>query len=430
MAVVLVIGAGLASRLACAQSPQPYIPTNADRKLLAESAEIDSQLERRGLVYHLPELEQHLAQVAAPLLPAASPEYVNWRFRILREPLINAESFPNGSVYLNTGLLALLENDDQLAGVLAHEITHVAHRHTFQYFKSYRKKMVAMDLISIAWRPGVGAPVMMVIGDVSQFAMVVSVLGYGRELEREADDNAVALLTGSHRDPAQFARAFELLDERLDPEPVSTFYRDHAKSAERAARVLAMIHGAKAMHPGADPAYVARMAPAIRQNIGLDLESRRFRTAVARARRLVEVFPASPEDLYWLGEAYRSLGPRSTEPAAGERTDRGQNQAYRKAAKPTLEEENKALAATAEGKAAMAWSQSRAAESFEKAAALDARAAAPHLGLGLLYEQQNKRRDALAEYRKYLELVPSGAGDRMRVERRAEALRNGSEPLP
>jgi Flp pilus assembly protein TadD len=153
------------------------------------------------------------------------------------------------------------------------------------------------------------------------------------------------------------------------------------------------------------------------------MNSRRFRTAVARARRLVEVDARNPENLYLLGEAYRMLGPRSAEPTAAERTDRGQNAARRKVDKRTLDEEDGLLAATPEGAVAMRLSQSRAADCFQKAVELDGTLATPHLGLGALYERLGRKREALAEYSRYLDLAPRGAEDRLRVERRIQALR-------
>jgi len=395
--------------------------TVEDRKLLDEAAAIDRQLERSGMVYHNPEIEKYLADLAQPLLPSKSPGYVHWQFRILREPLINAFSLPNGSVYVHTGLLAMTENDDELAGVLAHEITHTANQHLFQFRKSYRKRVVAMEALAAAvtWMPvgGTAGLCAWFAANTSEFMMATSLLGYSRALEREADENAVELLPKAHRDPATLVRTFELFDERLDPEPVPLFWRDHPKTKERIAYIKKMTGAPEIEHPAADPAYVERMRPVILQNIRLDLDSRRFRTAVARAQRLVDTRPNDPESLYWLGEAYRSLGPRSVQPSEKERTDYGQNNASGKMLKRTEEEEARALAATAEGKAALASNRAKAGECFRRAGDLPK----AHLGFGMLYEDEQKKQEALGEYRRYLELAPDAA-DRVRVERRVEAL--------
>src|SRR5580692_8864643 len=76
-----------------------------DVKLLSQCETLDRPIEERALVYHDDVLEGRLANLAAPLLPPDKLEHVNWRFRILRDPAVNAFGLPNGSIYLNMGLL-------------------------------------------------------------------------------------------------------------------------------------------------------------------------------------------------------------------------------------------------------------------------------------------------------------------------------------
>jgi predicted Zn-dependent protease len=228
---------------------EPYTLSKEDQKLLDQSDEIDRQLEQRGMVYHDAALEEYLAQLAAPMLPKSSPAYVHWRIRILREGVVNAQASPNGSIYVNTGLLAALENEDQLAGVLAHEITHVANRHSFQFLKSFRKKTLAIELLGGGTTrfPNGGFMINSIFANVSQFALVVSVLVYSRELEQEADGSVVPLMKSIGRDAAQYARAFEILEERLDPGPAR-----HADVAVGRRRRIAGRPGRPRVHIGFD----------------------------------------------------------------------------------------------------------------------------------------------------------------------------------
>ena len=59
---------------------------------------------------------------------------------MLRDPAVSAFGLPNGTIYVTTGLLAALENDDQLAGVLAHEISHVMNHDGYEAMRQYRQK--------------------------------------------------------------------------------------------------------------------------------------------------------------------------------------------------------------------------------------------------------------------------------------------------
>ena len=67
---------------------------------------------------------------------------------MLRDPIPNAFALANGSIYVNSGLLAVLENEAQLASVIAHEQTHVLNRHPYLENRSYRKKSVAANILA------------------------------------------------------------------------------------------------------------------------------------------------------------------------------------------------------------------------------------------------------------------------------------------
>src|SRR5581483_8653990 len=92
-------------------------------------------------------LEQQLGGILTPLLPKNPLEHVEWRLRILRDPMVNAFTMPNGSIYVSAGLLARMENEDQLAAVLAHEVTHVASRHAYISKRSRAGNVAAIQLI-------------------------------------------------------------------------------------------------------------------------------------------------------------------------------------------------------------------------------------------------------------------------------------------
>ena len=121
----------------------------ADEKLLEEANELDRQFEKKGLVYHDLVAEPYLEKVGEGLIQGApAPDRVTYRFHILRDPMVNAFALPNGSIYVNTGLVAVMENEAELASVLAHEITHVTDRHTYILNRSIRKKTVTMEVIA------------------------------------------------------------------------------------------------------------------------------------------------------------------------------------------------------------------------------------------------------------------------------------------
>ena len=99
------------------------------------------------MVYHDEAMDTYVNQVGRAMLPSGTaPERVLWQFRVIRDPMANAFALPNGSIYVTTGLVSKLENEDQFAGVLAHEMTHVTDRHAYLAFRDYRKKATIANI--------------------------------------------------------------------------------------------------------------------------------------------------------------------------------------------------------------------------------------------------------------------------------------------
>lgn len=168
--------------------------------------EFDRYIEDHGWIYDDPVATQYVEHVGLSVVPPDTPENVHWRFRIMRDPVPNAFALPNGTIYVNSGLLSRLQNEAQLAAVLAHESTHVYNRHTYLGFRDMRKKMVAIDIFEVAATAaaygGVNYGIVAAIGNVIPLAIITSIFGYRSDLEHEADVYAVHVLSSNaHRIP-------------------------------------------------------------------------------------------------------------------------------------------------------------------------------------------------------------------------------------
>ncbi|HZI47311.1 MAG TPA: M48 family metalloprotease, partial [Pyrinomonadaceae bacterium] len=97
---------------------------DVDLEILNQADLLDVRLERDGLVLADEAANAYLRRVGKSLIPPGlALERVSWRFHALRDPQPNAFALPNGSVYVTTGLMALIDNESQLAAILAHELT-------------------------------------------------------------------------------------------------------------------------------------------------------------------------------------------------------------------------------------------------------------------------------------------------------------------
>lgn len=410
------------------QSPGPAFQfTKVDDALRSEADALDEQFEKRGLVLHDPSLQAFVDSVGQRVLgDRPVPEKVTYRFLVLCDPTVNAFALPNGSLYLTTGLLALLENEAQLAGVIGHESAHVYERHPYLENRDVRKKTVIAEIIAtaVAFAPGgYAARLATAAGaNVSTLLLVESIYGYSRAMESQADRDGLAAMTVAGYDPRAMAVTFELLDQESDLEYQSrpTFYHDHPDLAKRQEDALAFAAAHTPPNPrvGAKLDYLTVIAPAIVININADIESRRPRSAVARASRLVEAFPADPQYQVLLGESYRTLGAKTTVPTSDEFTPEGQSQQRKQVLKMTEEEEQKALLKSPASQATLKDNQAKAEKAFLTAIERNPDYALAYRELGFLYQDEARYADAAANYTHYLQLVADTSLDRLRIRRR------------
>jgi Zn-dependent protease with chaperone function len=418
--------------------------TKVDSALLDEVNEQNRQLEKKGLVFHEPGVESYVEQVGKKLLVDQAPlENVEFHFRVLRDPMVNAFAFPNGSVYVTTGLLGALENEAQLASVLGHEATHVINRHTYLENRSMRKKVLAINILQgiAASMPqptgssagsafGVTVVSIALGAQVASIFVEATIFGYSQDKEREADRNGYELMSRASYDPRAMARTFELLDEKLEFEPIEGFYRTHPKLEERRKTALERSEAAslKDAQMGTESDYLAHVAPAICANIEADLNSRRARTAVARASRLTKWKPDEPKYQVLLGDAYRGLGAKTAEPTEEEQGRHGQAEHRKLYFQMTEQEEQTKLLAKPDGGATRSANLDKAEKLYIGAIEQNPNYADAHRELGFLYEQQSKSADAAREYRKYLEITAGTSLDRLRIERRLAQLEKAILP--
>ena len=402
-----------------------------DLEVLEQADLLDVRFERDGLVLADEPANAYLRRVGKSLIPRdLELERVSWKFRALRDPQPNAFALPNGSIYVTTGLLTLLDNESQLAAILAHEVTHVMGRHSYLHNRSNRKKFLTMNVMAAvgAYAPGgfVGAAII-IATTVAPFIMMATIYGYSRELEREADHKGIDMMISAEYPPEELVNVLKLLDKDMEGENLRLFYNDHPALDERI-KYLSNYLGARAdkVTPQMElnrerAAYFRNMESVMRHNIPLAINAGRARSAVYLAQRLVD-FHDDSQNVFLLAEAYRALGPRAAQLTEHELTNSAKKAAAKKREKRTAEEEERDLLATPGGKDNWERHQQMAEQLYRRALNAEKPAPVAHRGLGMLYEKLGRGSDATAEYEKYLELSPS-ATDRERIQRRIEAIK-------
>jgi beta-barrel assembly-enhancing protease len=427
----LLLAGSICSAQQSSPEPKDFSFTQVDLELMDRSNQLDKQLQEKGLVYDDLDTAKYITKVGRAVLPAG-PELqnVHWQFLVLRDPIPNAFALPNGSVYVNTGLLAVLENEAQLAGVLAHEETHVLDRHAYLENRSYRKKVEAGIILAGAtsmggFVAGVGGEAWLVVQLAIPSIVAATTNGYSRELEEEADLRAVHALVDAGYSAREMENLFDVLQQDHDVDLRKRgFYQDHPKLQDRGQYVgkLADSLQSRTATPAVEAdRYLIETESAVRHDADLEIRAGRARTAVWVMERIVKRDDKLADNFYVLGEAYRGLGPRAPLPAAEELTSKGKEEARKMMSNMTPQEYEAALLNAPGGQEALESNQQLAAKNYRRALDISPDLAGPHRGLGFLYEQEHKPEQSVQEFRKYLDLAPS-AVDAPQIRRRLAAI--------
>ena len=159
-------------------------------------------------------VDSYVEDIGRRLVAAIPPQHRHDEFRytfdVVNQKEINAFALPGGPMFLNRGMIDAAKNEAEMAGVMAHEISHVALRHgTAQATKGEKFQIgaVAGQILGAI----VGGTAGSIIAQGSQFGLGAYFLKYGREYEREADLLGAQILARAGYDPRQMAGMFKTI---------------------------------------------------------------------------------------------------------------------------------------------------------------------------------------------------------------------------
>jgi predicted Zn-dependent protease len=151
---------------------------------------------------------------------------------------INAFSLPGGPVWINRGVIHAATNESQVAGVLAHEIAHIAQRHAAEQMTKAVLAKWSLGMLGAMLGNAGGAGTAQVAG-----ALVTNgvFLKFSRDDEREADRVGLQIMTRAGWDPRGMIELFEVLrrEAKRDPSAVEVFFSTHPSPQDRIAQLVA-----------------------------------------------------------------------------------------------------------------------------------------------------------------------------------------------
>ena len=241
LVTVAVFAIGLA-RMPVGMSAQTQIKLHSNKFSTADDVKLGreaaSEAEKQLQLVRDPELGSYLERVGERLAAAIPSEFQHqefqYYFKVVNAKEINAFALPGGPMYVNTGTIAAARTEDELAGVMAHELSHVALRHgTAQVTKAQKYQMLSGIM-------GVGGQILGgPIGTIAQLGsqgVGVYLLKFSREYETEADLLGVRIMATAGYDPRELANMFQTI-EKQGSSGGPSFLSDHPSPKDRYAKI-------------------------------------------------------------------------------------------------------------------------------------------------------------------------------------------------
>lgn len=234
------LGTSLLFLVLCGQLPAQLQPAKPGFNLFTPQQDVQlgqeakAEIEKTKPVIRDGEMVSYLNQLGARL--AKSPLAGNFPFtyEVVKDKNINAFALPGGPVFVNTATFAAAQNEAQLAGVLAHEMSHVALRHgTHEATKGKAVQIIAALAGSATNSGTVGA---LARAGISLGANSV-LLHNSREAESQADHNGAQIMSDAGFNPVEMANFFQTLESKGSEGSLAQFLSDHPTPGNRVAAV-------------------------------------------------------------------------------------------------------------------------------------------------------------------------------------------------
>jgi len=283
---------------------EAYTMTTEEEKKVGKQIVLEIE-GRVGMVRDLT-LQTFIEKVGYSLVDQVGPTPFEFNFYVVNAQDPNAFAIPGGYIFVTTGLFVLAENEQEIAAVLSHEISHVTARHISQLIEKTKRlniaSMVAILAAMLAGRGGAGSQAGVALAAATAQALA---LKYTREMETDADQNSLHYLIKAGYDPngmITFLNKIMRMSLALAPK-IPPYLTTHPAIEDR----LSLLENL--MQITQRPSGPFRTIPNFRRvQIKAFVEEREPHVAITHFQSLIDANSQDVNGYYGLGLAYRKMG--------------------------------------------------------------------------------------------------------------------------
>lgn len=213
--------------------------TDAEEQQIGQQVS-DKVVETFG-VYQDANVTKYVTLVGAVLAQASTRPNLNWQFVVLDTEGVNAFAAPGGFIHITKGLLGLMKNEAELAGVLAHEIVHVTEKHTVNSIQQSGYVQVGTGEISSG---GMAQSLVTKLAEAAYSNILNN--KFSRDDEGESDEKGVMLANSIGYAPSGLISALtKLSDRNKDAKEPNGMFASHPMMKDRIAKIESLVKGKK-----------------------------------------------------------------------------------------------------------------------------------------------------------------------------------------
>lgn len=279
-----------------------------EKRLWVRSDEEQDVLNQSGLIYQDQSVTEYLNTIVAKLCQEEMDEHIAFKIYVLKDPHFNAFAFPNGAIYVHTGILARAENEAQIATLLAHEMTHCTHRHAVKNIRSIKNTTALLATLQVT-TAGLGGGLDALANVLGTVGTMAAVSGYSKNLESEADKEGLGLMVKAGYDPNEAPKLFLHIKEELEEEDINEpfFFGSHPRLNERIKnyeRLINQEYQNNTKRTKNTETFLKYIQEIILENAELDLRLGRYEFAEKGVEKYLQLNQNNHKAYYLLGEIY------------------------------------------------------------------------------------------------------------------------------